>query len=317
MKLSNFVKVAVAIAGGLLVSAIIVKTFKNELKETKKNGSEPGDESSDSKVNPEQQETGDILIDTLTLIKKSPEWDIHHVLINPGADYNNHTIHVFIRGRDLKLLIELPEMKKTDYSVPDIHEFIGAFKLATEQVSKILKYTTRPYTTLCGYFVLSYELADDPKHERRFMYSRVGKDKLNEFRDPTKPHVPDSRVLTRMINEIRKDLLKGKNELEFIPCEDRNWLKVRIEEVKLVWEMSFLIQEIDADYEQISRISPNRLEKCLKYLVDEMEVTGRGDKLFNYDSLLFYKSIDPELEVYEPTDIESGKFKIESYLIEL
>jgi hypothetical protein len=54
----------------------------------------------------------------------------------------------------------------------------------------------------------------------------------------------------------------------------------------------------------------------LSYLINEFEIEGKNGNNFQYDQLMFYKNIEPDVECWEVENIPEGGFRIKSSLIE-
>lgn len=323
MKLGNFLKVAAVIAGGILISAIVVKKFKKELNNTersKKESDDDNDSPDDSGMVGEddisEEKTGCMVKDILINIKKSPDWDVNRVMIQPGIEFAAHTIHVRQSIRDLDFLIEIPRLDNGNYNLPEMRDFINEFKSSTDYIwENIVKFSERPFGVLEGYLVLSFEYDNDPKHERRYMYGKLPREAVARFRK-TGVQEKDSWVLTRCVTEIRKSLDNKDVNLINSGEDTDDRINIRIEDVKLVWRVSFRIRlESEIGRSSIG-ITSELAEKCLKYLIDDMEVVGNRNKSYRYEQIVFYKSFGPEVEAYEPVETKEGRFKIESFLLD-
>lgn len=330
MKLKTIFEGIAVIGGGILAAWVIKKSFDKQMKRIDEQEEKLEEEKKRQGITEDlvpgqpviNSGSGDFVIDLLTALRTNPKLECDRLNLDKALAKDSHLVHVRQNIKDLEIFLELPAFSRGNYNAPRIGDFINSLKNATEHMwSSYVKFSKKPFGVLEAYFVVSYEYDDDPKHERHFMLGKVPRNIINQYRRKDEEtgrliEEKDNWVLTRCVADFRRELNENGNVIPMIntSSEIDGKINVKIEDIMLMWKISFRIQTsfgIDA-----TGINIKSAEQCLLYLINEFEVEGKQGNIFQYDQIMFYKDIEPDVEVWEAEDISEDRFRIKSCLIE-
>lgn len=330
MKLKTIFEGIAVIGGGILAAWIIKKSFDKQMKRIDEQEEKLEEEKERQGITEDlvpgqpviNSGSGDFVIDLLTAIRTDPDWELDRIDLDNALTRGAHIVHVRQSIKDLDIFLELPAFSGGNYNAPQIGDFINSLKEATEHMwSSYVKFSEKPFGVLEAYFVVSYEYKDDPKHERHFMLGKVPRNIISQYRRKDKEtgklmKEKDNWVLTRCVADFRKELNENGNVIPMVntSSEIDGKVNVKIEDIMLLWRISFRIQTSFGV--SATGINIRSAEQCLSYLINEFEIEGKNGNNFQYDQLMFYKNIEPDVECWEVENIPEGGFRIKSSLIE-
>jgi hypothetical protein len=309
----NWKKPVIMVAGSLIAMAAVVaiKKIKENIAAKKIGGesntiNEEEFEEDDVEDEDYSTATGNIMVDSIRTIIKDTNFDLDRIGIDLGIAENARTIHIAENQDEISFFLEFPEFGK---STPRIQDFIQACKDEAGKLWEIVKFSEEPFTSMEGWILVSYEKVGDCSN-RKYFVSKLPESTLNRFRKDASES--GNIVLTRCIEEVRNDLRKGNNVIDPDPDSDSDITNLRVEEIKLLYRISFRIQR-ESGLDSFG-INPLGVKKCVEDLISNFSVAGRTSK-YAWSQVLFYDTLAPEVSIWEPVSKEGG-FSIESFSID-
>ena len=318
--MKNKEKIFTAVAG---ISAIVAvyKLFKKNLKELKKSDEEESDkdklEGSDTLSLKELESnfisSNDIMLDLSKLIRYSTDWSLDSVSIELGLGRNfkdtRKTIHVIQRGGDLKFLLEIP-IKQCGYKLPDVGDFVVSLGNETKYIGETYaKLSPKPFGTLIGYTVISYQYKDDEEKTTHYMMNPFSPSMVKK--NCTGDNDKIGKVMTNTVKEKLEEIEDGKVDIENgDPDSDKT--NAKLVGAKLFWDMSFPIRDND----NLVGISAIEAKNILEYMLDNMKISSKqSDSTYSYKQVLLYREMNPDVCIIEPGIDEDGKLYLKDVVI--
>lgn len=252
-----------------------------------------------------KKEEGDNLVKGLYISTRfNPNWDIDTIDVDKCLD-SDRVIHLMQENENLKIMFEIPEIKKGSYKDPKIGDYISAFSGATNNIwSEIIKFCPKPKTRLEGYLVISFERNGN----KDYGFVRIPK----EFYEAYSDEKHDG--LTEFISKVQNkeiDINSITSDIDFE--EECGISNVKALEVQLFFVSEFQIQQKDK-----FGINLKTGVESLKYLTENLVVyrdKNPKNKGVEYRNIFFHapdQSGEWDLLNYYDVD-ENGKVDIFSY----
>lgn len=255
---------------------------------------------------PENEQEEGMVRTMFALARKSTEREymLENDRLNPNSfvsGYENviHVTESDYRGKkQLDFIIRIPDYTVGSYNTPRIGDYIKTFKdVAKEMATEIVKFTPYPHTKLAGYAAITYTNPDykesDP--ESLPILSEYIELPSSVYADYAEEPDEDGRKGRDGLTKFYEAYLKGETSeeslerlkkalLEFINLKERD-INVNFIEMFLGFKISFPESGKDG-----IGIDFKRGAKCIKYLIEEVEVVREGrttNDTIRYNSVLF------------------------------
>lgn len=259
-------------------------------------------------------------------------WDRDYIDIDEVLK-SDYVIHVTQsdtkKGSFLKFVFEIPDTvfdpKRFDY--PRINDFINRIgDAAGYMASDIIKFTPKPTYRLVGHYIVSYNITgrydkDSEGGELLEEYQKhikIPKEDYEDFTEPGSKHDGLFDYVKYLFIHGTENTRLKKKTINFYdpslkPEEKIENLEVR--SVVLAIEVSFPIATEQNDH---LGINVKTALRCLKYLLDDFEITKKGsNRVLKYDKLMFHsKNYEyPDLgfdmtRYYSTVDVEDESGKV-------
>lgn len=308
MKTSS--KILIGLGAGLLTAATVYlfkKYYTSAKEEIRKDEEEENKHMEDLGIAPEILKTGGLNLDSEDIIKSlhqvirhSPNWDLD--VIDPdkvlGVDTIVHlaeTMNPRTQREQLDFIFELPQtLNQSGYKMPKVAAFKKAVdEVAEEMWSKYVVTSNSPFKRLEAYVAIEY--VSDGVDE--VLIKRIPPEWYESYRQENNDGVV--KFFEDYNKEDKCDAIKEKLLNNFIKTfvlsnEENNILteNLTVVDVFLGWRVSFDIQK----NRKGRGINIFSAEKCLDYIVNNMEVKREGGETVKYQRIMFHGR-DPRYEL--------------------
>jgi len=306
-------KILIGVGVGLLAGAATAYLFKkyytSAKKEIKQEEEKEQQQLEEIGINPEVLKTGGLNLDGEDIVKSlhqiirhSTEWDIDCIDPNKVMEEDtilhlSETMNPRTQREQLDFIFELPQtLNQRGYKMPKVINFKEAIDhVANEMWSKFVVTSNSPYKKLEAYVAIEYTSTEDG-HTAVFIkripaewyesYKQENGDGVVKFFEDYKNEDRCESIKAQLLENFVKTCVLQNEECQTL-AEN-----LEVVDVFLGWRISFDIQK----GRKGRGINIFSAEKCLNYIVNNMEVVREGGKTVTYKGILFHGR-DPRYEL--------------------
>jgi len=341
MKLRNFLKATLIIAGVAVGGYLVIREYKKQRKniddqekrgreESERQGIDPDVEETETLEsimnNKKRAEDNNLVKQIYSEMHRDPQVDLDIIDLDKSLKAAEGLIYVKQEGDKLFFLVEIPRKGPGDFTSPGIGDYVRAFNGSRENgqegaanyiYNNIVRFSNPPISRLVGVMVLGYRYAEQDKDApRSYMMVEIPPVMYEKYK--TDKH----DGLTDFVWAVR-DNIDTKDSIPVVEdLGDEDRVDVTVVDVMLCWKIGFGIQRrVGAGG---LGINCKMAQQALKWLTDgengfhvqkQSRAVQNNNKTVIYDHILFLDlHEEDEIRAYG-SEVENGKSVVKSFPI--